>query len=100
MAKELENVSFYSNPKERQCQNNVQITMQVCSFKHASKVMLKILQARLQKYENQEFPNVQVDFLEKSGTRDQIVNIHWTLEKAKVFPPKKSTSASFIMLKP
>ena len=62
--------------------------------------MLKILQARLQKYENQEFPNVQVDFLEKSGTRDQIVNIHWTLEKAKVFPPKKSTSASFIMLKP
>ena len=67
---------FLFQSQRKAMPNNVQITMQVCSFKHASKVMLKIRQARLQKYENQEFPNVQVDFLEKSGTRDQIVNIH------------------------
>ena len=79
---------FLFQSQRKAMPNNVQITMQVCSFKHASKVMLKIRQARLQKYENQEFPNVQVDFLEKSGTRDQIVNIHWTLEKAKVFKKK------------
>ena len=50
---------------------------------HASKVMLKILQARLQQYVNQELPDVQAEFRKDRGTRDQIVNIHWIVEKAR-----------------
>ena len=50
---------------------------------HASKVMLKILQARLQKYVNQEIPDVQTEFRKGRGTRDQIANIHWIIEKAR-----------------
>ena len=80
----LEKVSFHSNPKERQCQE--------CSnyrtgtlISHASKVMLKILQARLQQYVNRELPNVQAGFRKGSGTRDQIANIHWIMEKAREF---------------
>ena len=56
-----------------------------CIHLHASKIMLKILQARLQKYVNQEFPDVQVGFRKGIGTRDQIVNIHWVIEKAREF---------------
>ena len=52
---------------------------------HASKVMLKILQARLQQYVNQELPDVQAGFRKGRGTRDQIVNIHWIIEKAREF---------------
>ena len=52
---------------------------------HASKVMLKILQARLQKYMIQEHPDVQAGFRKARGTRDQIANIHWIIEKAKEF---------------
>ena len=52
---------------------------------HASKVMLKILQARLQQYVNQELPNVQAGFRKGRGTRDQIANIHWGTEKAREF---------------
>ena len=52
---------------------------------HASKVMLKILQARLQQYMNQEIPDVQSGFRKGRGTRDQIANIHWIIEKAKEF---------------
>ena len=51
---------------------------------HASKVMLKILQARLQQYMNGEIPNVQATFRKGRGTRDQIANIHWIIEKARV----------------
>ena len=47
--------------------------------------MLKILQARLQQYMNRELPNVQVGFSKDSGTRDQIANIHWIVEKAREF---------------
>ena len=47
--------------------------------------MLKILQARLQQYMNQELPDVQVGFRKSRGKRDQIVNIHWIIEKAKEF---------------
>ena len=50
---------------------------------HASKVMLKILQARLQKYVNQEIPDVQTEFRKSRGTRDQSANIHWIIEKAR-----------------
>ena len=51
---------------------------------HASKVMLKILQARLQQYVNCELPDVKAGFIKGRGTRDQIANIHWTIKKARV----------------
>ena len=53
---------------------------------HASKVMLKILQARLQQYVNHEFTDVQAGFRKCKGTRDQIADIHWIIEKAREFP--------------
>ena len=52
---------------------------------HASKVMLKILHARLQHYTNQELLDVQAGFRKGRGTRDQIANIHWIIEKAREF---------------
>ena len=52
---------------------------------HASKVMLKILQARLQQYMNQDLPDVQAGFRKDRGTRDQISNIHWIIKKAREF---------------
>ena len=52
---------------------------------HASKVMLKILQARLQQYVNWELPEVQAGFRKGRGTRDQIANIHWIIEKTREF---------------
>ena len=61
---------------------------------HASKVMLKILQVRLQQYMNREFPDVQVGFRKGRGTRDQIANTHWIIEKARKF--QKNTYFCFI----
>ena len=55
---------------------------------HASKVMLKILQARLQQYVNRELPDVQTGSKEGRGTRDQIANIHWIIEKSREFQKK------------
>ena len=52
---------------------------------HASKVMLKILQARLQQYVNRELPDVQAVFRKGRGTRDQIANISWIIERAREF---------------
>ena len=52
---------------------------------HASKVILKILQARLQQYMNRELPDVQAGFRKGRGTRDQIANIRWVMEKAREF---------------
>ena len=75
----LENVSFHSSAKE--CSNYCTIVL----ISHASKVTLKILQARLQQYLNQEIPEVQAGFREGKGTRDQISNIHWIIEKAREF---------------
>ena len=66
---------------------------------HASKVMLKILQARFQQYVNQELPDVEAEFTKGSGTRDQIATICWIIEKAREFQ-KISTSASLNTLKP
>ena len=54
----------------------------IALISNASKVMLKILQARVQQYLNQELPDVQTGFRKGRGTRDQIVNIHWIIEKA------------------
>ena len=52
---------------------------------HASKVMLKILQGRLPQYVNRELPDVQIGFRKGRGTRNQIANIHWIIEKAREF---------------
>ena len=60
----------------------------IALISHASKVMLKILQARLQQYVNHELPDVQVGFRKGRGTRDQIANIHWIIEKAREFQKK------------
>ena len=57
----------------------------VALISHASKVMLKILQARFQQYVNHEPPDVQAGFRKGRGTRDQIANIRWTMEKAREF---------------
>ena len=78
-----EKVSFHPNPKERQCQRMLKLPHNFIS--HASKVMLKILQARLQQYMNHEVPDVQAGFRKGRGTRDQIANIRWIMEKAREF---------------
>ena len=79
----LEKVSFHSNPKgnAKECSNYHTIPL----ISHASKVMLKILQARLQQYVNHELPDVQASFRKGRGTRDQIANILWIMEKAREF---------------
>ena len=74
----LEKVSFHSNHKE------CSIYRTIALISHASKVMLKILQARLQQYVNRELPDVQAGFRRGRGTRDQIANIRWIMEKARV----------------
>ena len=71
----------------------------IALISHTSKVILKILQARLQQYVNQECPDVQAQFREGRGTRDQIANIHWIIEKA-VNSRKTSTSALLTMPEP
>ena len=71
----------------------------IAVISHASKVMLKILQARLQQYVNRELPDVQVGFRKGRGTRDQIANIRWIMERAREFQ-KKSISALLTMPKP
>ena len=80
----LGKVSFHSNPKEgiaKECSNCHTIAL----ISHASKVMLKILQARLQQYMNRELPDVQPRFRKGRGTRDQIANLRWIIEKARGF---------------
>ena len=64
----------------KECSNYCTIAL----ISHASKVMLKILQARLQQYVNCELPDVQAGFRKDRGTRDQITNIHWIIKKARV----------------
>ena len=65
--------------------NNVQTTIKIVLISHASKVMFKILQVRLQEYINQELPDVQTGFRKGKGTRDQTANICWIIEKAREF---------------
>jgi len=88
----LAKVSFHSNPKEEQFQRSNYFTIVLISY--TSKVMLKILHARLQQYKNQELPDIQTEFRKGRGTRDQIANIHWILEKAREF--QKSIHFCFI----
>ena len=82
----LEEVSFHSNPKERQCQRMLKLPHNCTHLTHhiASKVMLKILQARLQHYVNCELPDVQTGFRKGRETRDQIANIQRIIERGRV----------------
>ena len=78
----LEKVVFIPIPKKSdatECLNYDTIAL----ISHTSKVMLKILQARLQQYVNHELPDVQAGFRKGRGTRDQIANIHWIIKKSK-----------------
>ena len=71
---------------------NVQVTIKIVLISHASKVMFKILQGKFQQYVNHELPDVQAGFRKGRGTRDQIGNICWIIEKAREFH-KTSISA-------
>ena len=80
----LEKVGFHSNPKKGKAKEcSICCTVEVIS--HVSKVMLKILQARLQQDMNQELLDVQARFRKGRQIRDQISNIHWLIEKAREF---------------
>ena len=91
----LEKVSFNSNPKERQCQRMLKL-LHNCTHSHAGKVMLKILQARLQQYVNRELSDVQAGFRKGRGTRDQIVNICWIIKKTREFQKNNYFSFNFV----
>ena len=87
---------FIPIPKKgnaKECSNYHTIAL----ISHASKVMLKILQARLQQYVNLELPDVQAGFRKGRGTRDQIANIRWIMEKAREF---QKTSDSALLTRP
>ena len=83
----LKKVIFHSNPKEsnaKECSNYCTVAL----ISYASKVMVKILHARLQQYVNCELPDVQAGFRKGKGTRDQIANICWITIKSKRVPEK------------
>ena len=80
----LEKFSFHSNPKERQCQRMFKLLTNAL-ISYASKVMLKILQARLQQFVKHELSDVQAGFRKGRGTRDQIANICWIMKKGREF---------------
>ena len=102
MATGLERSVFMPVPKKgnaKECSNYSTIAL----ISHASKVMLKILQARLQQYVNCELPDGQAGFRKGRETRDQIANICWIIQKAREFQKKKKTtsiSALLTMSKP
>ena len=80
----LGRVSFHANPQKgnvKECSDYHTVAL----ISYASKVMLKILQARLQLYMNLELPDVQAGFRKGTGTRDENVNIYWIIEKAREF---------------
>ena len=80
----LEKVSLHSSPKERHAKEFSKYHI-IALISHTSKVMLKILQARLQQYLNCELPDVQTGFRKGRGTRAQIANICWSIKKASEF---------------
>ena len=88
VATRLEKVSFHSNPKESSNYHTIAL------ISHSSKVMLKVLQARLQQYVNCELPDVQAGSRKGRETRDQIANIRWIIKKAREF--QKNTYFCFI----
>ena len=89
----LEKVRFHSNLKgnAKECSNYRTVAL----ISHASKVMLKILQARLEQYVNRELPDVQAGFRKGRGTRDQIASIRWIIEKARI--PEKHLLLCYIL---
>ena len=80
----LEKANFHSNPKERQCQRMLKLP-HIALISHTSKIMLKVNQIRLQQYVNRELPDVQAGLRKGRGTKDQIANIHWSIEKVREF---------------
>ena len=80
----LEKVSFIPIPKKDNAKERSNYRT-VALIKHASKLMLRILQARLQQYVNCELPDAQASFRKGRGTRDQIANIHWIMKKGREF---------------
>ena len=87
VAQDWKKSDFIPTPKKgyaKECSNYRTIVL----ISHARKVMLKILQSRLQQYVNRELPIVQAGFRKGRGTRDQIANIHWIMEKAREFQKK------------
>ena len=89
----LEKVSLHSSPKEtnaKECSNFCTTAL----ISHTCKVILKILQARLQQYMSHKLPDVQVGFRKGRGTRDQIANMWWIIEKVREF--QKNIYFSFI----
>ena len=79
----LEKISFHYSPQKsnaKECSNYCTIAL----ISHASKIMLKILQARLQQCMNHELPDIQAGFTKGRGTSDQFANIRWIIEKARV----------------
>ena len=93
MATGLEKVTFHSSPKEILKKGNAKECSNYCTIaliSHARRVMLKILQARLQQYVNHELPDVQDGFRKGRGTRDQIANICWIVKKARKFQKNKA----------
>ena len=96
---QLEMASFHSNFKKgnaNECSNYHAIAL----ISHANKEMLKILQARLQQYVNDELPDIQACFRKYRGTKDQIPNICWIFKKEQVISRKTSSSALLSMSKP
>ena len=89
----LENVSFHSNAKEFSNYRTIAL------ISHASKIMLKILRARLQQYVNRELPDVQAGFRRGRGTRSQVANICWIMEKNKKITENTCISALLTMPK-
>ena len=98
VATALERATFHSNPKEGQYQRSSKYRT-IALISHCSKVMVKILQAKLWQCMNREIPDVQAGFRKGRGSRDQIANICWIIEKARE-SRKASTSALLITLKP
>ena len=72
----------------------------MCTIPHASKVMLKILQARLQQYVNRKLSDVQVGFRKGRGTRDQIANICWIIEKGLELSSRNTSISTLLTIKP
>ena len=96
VATRLEKVSFHSNPKERQCQESSNYCT-IALISHAIKVMLKILQARLQQYVNCEIPGVQAGFRKSRGTRDQMPTSTGSWKKQET---SRKTSSSTLLTMP
>ena len=89
VATELEKVNPHPNSQEQKGSTKERANHRTIEpTSHASKVILKILHAGFQHYVNQELPDVQSGFMKRRGTRDQIANIHWIIEKAREFQKK------------